>query len=244
MHWYRSNGEPCHYQENGKATTLRDARRENLKPSVTSVLSIVSNPGLTAYFINQHLEAAWETGKNHLVTNSERIEWCKEVRQRAGEHSKQARDKGTEIHHALDVSYSDSTEEVLGEVVKYVRAVEGAIEGVYGVLEWESEKTFATEQWGGSVDLSNPNIVVDYKFKSGGWELKKDGTPKKIWYDSHISQLAAYRFGLGYPDAKCANVFISPDAKVFIKEYTEEELRHGLEYFLACNQLWRLKNKL
>jgi len=173
-------------------------------------------------------------------------EWAKVVRKKAGEHSKQARDKGSAIHHQLEVYYSDSTEELDPTLGKYVSAVTAALEGVYGVSmgDVEAEKTFSTEQWGGAVDLSSPEYVMDFKFKSGGWENKKDGTPKKIWYDSHISQLAAYRFGLGYPDAKCANVFISPDAEVFIKEYTEEELRHGLEYFLACNQLWRLKNKL
>jgi hypothetical protein len=220
---------------------------------VTGLLDVASNPGLTQYFINQHLEAAYNNPPVDTFDKDDKpcvdisfVDWCKEVRQLAGEHSKEARDKGSDIHHALDLYYGDSTEDVPQPFMKYVNAVSTALEGVYGVSmgDVDSEETFATDQWGGAVDLSNPNLIVDYKFKSSGWELKKDGTPKKIWYDSHIAQLAAYRYGLGYFKATCANVFISPDAEVYIKEYTEEELKNGLYYFKACLQLWRLKNKI
>ena len=250
-HWYTKEGKPRHFQDNGKATTLRDARRENLVCSVTGILDVVSNPGLTTYFINQHLQAAYHNppeigldGIGNIVYDIDYIDWCKEVRQMAGEHSKQARDKGSAIHHALEVYYSESTEELDPNMGKYVNAVTSALEAVYGISmgDVESERTFATEQWGGAVDISSPEYVLDFKYKSSGWEKKKDGTPKKIWYDSHIAQLAAYRFGLEYPKATCANVFISPEAEVYIKEYTEEELKRGLKYFAACNSLWRLKN--
>ena len=245
-HFYTKSGQPCHYQPDGKDTTLRHARKQDLVPSVTGILDVVSNPGLTTYFINQHLEAAWLLGSRDIdQTELDNYEtYCKEVRQMAGEHSKQARDKGSAIHHQLEVYYSDSTEELDPTLGKYVSAVTDALKGVYGISmgDVESERTFATEQWGGAVDISSPEYVLDFKYKSSGWEKKKDGTPKKIWYDSHIAQLAAYRFGLEYPKATCANVFISPEAEVYIKEYTEEELKRGLKYFAACNSLWRLKN--
>jgi len=192
-HFYTKSGEPCHFQPDGKDTTLRHARKQDLVPSVTGILDVVSSPGLTQYFINQHLEAAYSQPNQVDGYETDYLTWCKEVRQSAGEHSKEARDKGNDIHHALDLYYGDSTEDVPVPLMKYVRAVEAALEGVYGVSmgDVDSEETFATDQWGGAVDLSNPNLIVDHKFKSSGWELKKDGTPKKIWYDSHIAQIAS-----------------------------------------------------
>ena len=96
MHWYAQDGSPAHFQKDGKATTLAHARKQDLVPSVTGILDIVASPGLTTYFINQHLEAAW-------VTNSAlgKSEWMAQAKLKAGEHSKQARDKGTDIHNAL-----------------------------------------------------------------------------------------------------------------------------------------------
>ena len=51
-HWYTQEGEPCYTQvtasgkNKGKDrnTTLRDARKQNLLPSVTTVQSIQSKP--------------------------------------------------------------------------------------------------------------------------------------------------------------------------------------------------------
>ena len=243
MHWYKEDGEPAHFQPNGSNTTLAHARKQSLRPSVTGILGVAANPGLTEYFIKQHLEAAFEDG---ALQSEDYTEWCKEIRQKAKEHSTQARDKGSAIHNALDDHYSGRFDEVDRDLAKYVIAVNHALKGVYGVSvgDADPEKSFSTIYYGGSVDLSNPKLIVDYKFKSSGWELKKDGTPKKIWYQENVAQLAAYRQGLGYKDAVVANVFISPEAEVYIKEWTEEEVEDGLEYFNACLKLWNCKNKL
>ena len=49
-HWYTQEGEPMYtiVGANGKErnTTLRDAKKDNLVPSVTTVLSLVAKPGL------------------------------------------------------------------------------------------------------------------------------------------------------------------------------------------------------
>ena len=241
-HWYTESGTPRHYQSDGKDTTLAHARKQALRPSVTGILGVAANPGLTEYFINQHLKSAWEND----ILYADYDVWCKEIRQKAKEHSTQARDKGSAIHNALDDHYSGRFDEVDRDLAKYVIAVNHALKGVYGVSvgDADPEKSFSTIYYGGSVDLSNPKLIVDYKFKSSGWELKKDGTPKKIWYQENVAQLAAYRQGLGYKDAVVANVFISPEAEVYIKEWTEEEVEDGLEYFNACLVLWNCKNKL
>jgi hypothetical protein len=57
--------------------------------------------------------------------------------------------------------------------------------------------------------------------------------------------LAAYRIGLGMPNARCANVFasVSHPGLVKVKEWSEEELRRGWAMFQALLNFWQLKNK-
>ena len=51
-HWYDAAGNPRY------DATLRTARKENLYPSVTSILSVVSKPGLDAWKMEQVALAA------------------------------------------------------------------------------------------------------------------------------------------------------------------------------------------
>ena len=57
-HWYKLDGTPCHQVPRAKgsglrATTLRDARKLQLFPSVTSILGIFSKPQLDKWKMQQ-----------------------------------------------------------------------------------------------------------------------------------------------------------------------------------------------
>ena len=235
-HWYNKDGKPCHFQEDGKDTTLRHARKQDLRPSVTEILNIMDKPGLTRYFINQHLEAAWD---NPLKTADQSYaEWCKEIRQMASQHGQEAAEHGTKVHDALERWLLGK--EIQDQYLNTVGAVYGALKGVYGevVDTLKPEVTFATETYGGSVDAVGEGLILDFKTKQK-WETKKDSTPKKMWYvESHAAQLAAYRHGLGV-EARCSNVFIGPEDEVFIHEWSEEDLERGLRIFTDCLSLWK-----
>ena len=60
-HWYTKKGESA-YQVQGKtglrATTLRDARKLDLVPSVTTILGVVAKPALTTWLQTQVLLSA------------------------------------------------------------------------------------------------------------------------------------------------------------------------------------------
>src|SRR5579872_2300957 len=60
-HWYTADGKPMHtiIGKNGKerATTLRDARKLNLFPSVTTILAVQDKPMLTQWLLNELLYA-------------------------------------------------------------------------------------------------------------------------------------------------------------------------------------------
>jgi hypothetical protein len=83
-------------------------------------------------------------------------------------------------------------------------------------------------------------IVIDIKTKEFTDPDKVDG------YDEHLMQLAAYRVGLGIPEARCANVFVSRNVPglVVVKEWEHDDLIRGWKMFMALLQYWQLKNKL
>ena len=246
-HAYSKDGKPRHYVDDGKGvtrdTTLRDMRKNDWLPSVTDILGVADKPGLNRYFQNQILEAGYYTdvpGRNY-------DEWCKEVRQKADEHSAKARDAGIAVHNSLERAFLGK--EVTDEHLEAVDAVSSALYEKYGELEKaKTEVTFAYNSegygYGGTIDLVLPDVIIDYKRKADGWEKKKNGDPKKIWYvESHAAQLAAYRAGTGMHDAKCANVFISPDNEVWIHEWSDEDLAQGLSIFMASLNLWKTLKK-
>jgi len=63
-------------------------------------------------------------------------------------------------------------------------------------------------------------------------------------YDEHLMQLAAYRVGLGMPNARCANLFVSRSVPglCVIREWTQAEIETGWKMFHALLTFWQLKN--
>jgi hypothetical protein len=115
-----------------------------------------------------------------------------------------------------------------------------AIESHYGARNWIAERAFAHEMgFGGKVDMHTDGIVIDIKTKDF------DDPAKVAGYDEHLMQLAAYRVGLGMPEARCANVFVSrtnADLAV-VKEWAEEDLARGWLMFTALLSFWQYKNQ-
>ena len=74
VHWYQHNGAPQYTVKakdgSDRPTTLRDARKLNLVPSVTTILKIAAKPGLEAWKLNQMLLAALTLPKGELFAGS------------------------------------------------------------------------------------------------------------------------------------------------------------------------------
>jgi hypothetical protein len=92
------------------------------------------------------------------------------------------------------------------------------------------------------VDLhttKDKGIVLDIKTKDF---FEKD---KVEAYDEHLMQLAAYRVGLGLPEAQCANVFVSRRVAGLTKmiEWTESDLQRGFRMFTNLLQFWQERNQ-
>jgi len=249
VHWYRAdNGAPQYTvlakDGSDRPTTLRDARKMDLVPSVTTVMKVAAKPGLDVWKNEQLLLAALTLPR--MPDESEKSFIARVVAD-SKETGKRAAEAGTRIHESIEKHYAG---------VKNIEHPEAALAFEKLVFEhfkthpfqkWETEVSFASELgYGGKVDLytrrdeSTPvGIVLDAKTKDFGPDDKVDA------YDENLMQLAAYRHGLDLPHARCANVFVSRTHKGLVKihEWSEDDLERGWGMFNALLAFWKLKNQ-
>jgi len=241
-HWYTKDGIPQYTVPSKKdglprATTLRDARTMDLVPSVTTILGCAAKPALIAWLQQQVLFAALTLPRRPDEPEKEYIE---RIISDSKEQGRSAADAGTAIHASIQGFYEDRP---TGKHQESVDACTKAITEHFGEAIWISERSFSHEfGFGGKCDLfcaGTINAVVDIK-------TKEFTDPKKVeGYDEHLMQLAAYRVGLGIPNARCANVFVSRNVPnlVVVKEWSEDDLIRGWKMFLSLLEFWQLKNQ-
>ena len=236
-HWYTRDGVPAYTvaSKDGKErpTTLRDARKLDLVPSVTTILNVAAKPGLIAWMQRQVLMAALTLPR--MENESEEV-FLERIIHDSKEQGKKAADAGTDIHAQIQNHYEKESPSVTDTVM----AVDVLLYRTFGDIKWICEKSFSHELgFGGKVDMSSHDVVVDIKTKD--FDDPSSVSP----YDEHLMQLAAYRVGLGIPEAKCANVFVSRTVPglVTIHEWTESDLKRGWEMFYSLLNFWQAKNQ-
>lgn len=237
-HWYSRDGAPTYtvLGNNGKErpTTLRDARKLNLVPSVTTILNVAAKPALTQWMQRQVLMAALTLPK---IADETEDQYIDRIISDSKEQGRAAADDGTKIHESIQSFYEGKSYIQAHE--PHVESCRAALKEKFGHREWTCEMPFAHELgFGGKVDMHCEDIIVDIKTK----EFGPDDDVKP--YDDHLMQLAAYSVGLGKPDARCANVFVSRShpGTVVIHEWSAEDLKRGWAMFVALLEFWQLKN--
>jgi hypothetical protein len=247
VHWYRQDGGPQYTVKakdgSDRPTTLRDARKLNLVPSVTTVLKIAAKPGLEAWKQEQMLLAALTLPRHDGETEKDLIA---RIVADSKETARRAADRGTRVHESIE-SWYDGVRPVEHDDI--AKAFEESVFNhfkTHPFQPWKTETAFASELgYGGKVDLWCPadesaptGIVLDAKTK------EFDDGDAVAAYDEHLLQLAAYRHGLGVPHARCANVFASVSKPGLIKiiEWSEEDLQRGWKMFNHLLGYWKLKN--
>ena len=238
-HYYDAKtGEPRYTitGKNGKLrnTTLRDARTLGLVPSVTTITKILDKPGLKPYFRKQMFDSCLTTPRPVGMSDENFYDECCKW---ANEHASLAAEKGTAVHGAIERHAQGKTVEP--EYFAHVNAVEIALEKVGIALSYgQSERSFAhPDGFGGKLDWSNETTVIDFKTKG---EIKDE---KKLVWDEHYMQLAAYAYGLSIVAPRCLNVFVGvTDCKIVVIEHDAADIARGLRMFKLCLFLWQEKN--
>jgi hypothetical protein len=236
-HWYDKDGNPCYtvIAKNGepRPTTLRDAKKSGLVPSVTTIIKLLANPGIDYYKQEQTILACLTLPKHSEESDDDYIS---RIIVDSKSHAKNAADDGTKIHTSIESFYLKQSY----EHEETVLAADKALTEHFGKQVWVPEKTFARDGFAGKTDLSASGIIVDTKTK------EMDVGDKPAIYDAYPMQLAAYRAGLGMPDARGANLFVSRNKPgvVVVKEYTSEELDRGWKMFQLLKELFYVKTGL
>jgi hypothetical protein len=203
-HWYAKDGTPMYTiigaNGNERNTTLRDAKKLGLVPSVTEILKVAAKPGLERWKQKQILMAALTLPK---IEGESLDDFAERVETDSQEQASKARDKGVQIHSSIESGFEK------GEGDAYYLAAKSWLDKEFGNLSWASEKSFASSMgYGGKCDLHNkePKIVVDFKSK----DFSDDSDVDSFVYDEHGMQLSAYAHGFGLYGAIRCNLFIRP----------------------------------
>ena len=247
-HWYAQDGSPAYTQPNAskpgesRPTTIRDAKKLDLVPSVTGIINMAAKPALERWKLQQLMMSALTLPAvdGESVSDYEARLW-----EDSNAQAKEARDKGTEIHGYIESFFVDGSH----ADNPYVDAVSQAICFEFGPQEWLPEKSFARLGFGGKVDLHSKNVVIDYKTKDftekDMFRWKKDGSkgsPVSFTYIENKMQLSAYRKGLNLPDAIIANVYIARELQEDGTALVKVEIHTGDNWpeFECLLKYWKL----
>lgn len=242
QHWYTKAGLPQYTvtakNGNQRNTTLADARKLDLVPSVTTIMNCAAKPSLEAWKLNQMMLACMTLPRSEDEPEEAFIQ---RVVKDSKEHAKMAAERGTAVHTALESWYEGV---MLADQAEYQLGVAEAIKEHFGEPEWSVEKSFANRLgFGGKIDLHSldgEGIVIDFK-------TKEFTDPDQVTgFEENVMQLAAYRMGIHMPNARCANVFVSVTRPGLVKivEWQPNEIERGWAMFDALRQYWYAKSGL
>lgn len=242
-HFYHQDGRPCYevVGTNGlkRPATLRDARKLNLVPGVSSILAMEAKPNLVNWQIEQALMSALTLPRLASETDDEFIV---RAREDSKEQARKAAARGTAIHAAIQGSFEGKP--TAAEDLPYVAGVHAWIEQRYGLHGWLAEQSFASPLgYGGKGDLVHHGIpcVADIKCKDFG----EDKQGKDLAWPEHAMQLAAYRAGFNHPRADCLNIFVSTriPGLIRVREWDEEEIIENFNAFYHLFHVWMIRKK-
>lgn len=234
-HWYTKDGKPCHriVGKNGieRDTTLRDARKLNLSPSVSEIISVAAAPGLENWKKEQ-LKLALMTLP---MLPDERLEdFVERAEADAKKQVETARDEGIRIHGLLEDFYRTGALPIGDRDRTIVTCTVAAIREHCGDRDWTAEHTFCSPLgYGGTIDIFCDEWLLDFKTKD-----VPDISVVKGW-PNQAMQLAAYKHGIDMPNLKMLNVFVNTQVPGEVKIYEHEDGRF-FPMFLSLLEYWQL----
>jgi hypothetical protein len=244
-HWYSLDGKPCHTvptKDGGdkRNTTLRDARKLNLLPSVTNIIGILDKPQLTKWKMREVAKAAIAIPGPQGEEPVERF--ADRAIEAAMSQVSDAADLGTKIHDAIENLMRGSAEQPSEEMRPYVKPVLDWMRQV-GVKVTHSEIVLvnAVHGFAGRVDAlftwgdgMGKMGILDFKTKK-----TKEGEKVEA-YDEHVLQLAAYaatHYGATHlQHVVAANLFISSTepGRLEVVKHDKAKLVAAYEAFSRC----------
>ena len=240
-HWYTREGVPAYTMQKKdggeRSTTLRDARKHHLLPSVTTIFNIMAKPQLERWKINKAVDAALSTKRDE---DEPEDRYRERIVLRSRDEVSAAADLGTKIHDAIEAAFngvqpSDELQPYVDPTMSYLRTLN------LSNIKLEDTVVDCSTGFAGRVDLlakfGNKNIIIDFK-------TRKTREGEKITpYEFQPMQIAAYgkaAFG-SLENVWGANVYISTTeiGRVETVSYKPENLSTEFSAFEHMCALWR-----
>ena len=239
-HWYavtEQGVQPCYETAKVKGgmrpTTLADAKKRNLLPSVTSILSTIAKPELVNWIVQQNILAALTLPQ---LEGEPLDAFAKRVVEDADVQRNKAAEFGVRIHDAIE-SWLQRGEYPAADLELFVLPT----------LEWLDSHLFkmiSCEQVLGCPKLGIAGRLDLHAVLKGIGPSVCDFKSQRVrekpaFYFEFGPQIAAYRKLIGDPDAALVSVVIDSGkpAAPHVKVYDDAE-RHW-SIFEAAFTLWR-----
>jgi hypothetical protein len=171
LHWYDREGRPAYTVKakdgSDRPTTLRDARKMNLVPSVTAIIRCAAAPGLEIWKQQQVLLAALTLPKKDGEAEKAYLD---RILEDSKEQARKASKRGTEIHAAIQGFFQ--SEHIDSSYMPHVKAACQELSDWCGEGYDECctvEKSFSHSLgFGGKVDIcaTSPMFVADFKTRN------------------------------------------------------------------------------
>jgi len=217
---------------------IRHARKLGLYPGVTTIIRQAAAPQLEKWKRDQVMLAALTLPRVEGESNEQ---LCARILQDSEEQARQARDKGTQIHAAIQGHYEGKAPDE--EMWPYVQGIVECIRQNCGERKWITERPCVHPLgYGTKSDLHafGGDRFIDFK---GSDFTKAEAGKLKTW-DEHAMQLAATRAALGYENGDCAIVYVSRKEPGLCRLIwiDEADLERGWEMFQGLHSYWCAKN--
>jgi len=244
QHWYDRDGKAVFEVPKAKgggmrATTIADARKLGLYPSVTTVLSVLAKPQLVDWQLGQ---VAGKAYSNPPQDGESQEDYARRIISASQEQVGEAADLGTQIHAALEAHFKG--EPVADGYQQFVAPV-AALATKEGITfrEHELRLVNTNDGYAGTTDAVFTdsigfNGILDFKSRK-----TKPGQPCTPW-ETEPMQIAAYcvaKFGSIKYNTTGANVYISTTepGRVEIVTYSATQLEESWSAFQAALKLWQ-----
>ena len=239
-HWYSTSGLPTHSQSDGKNTTLAHARKQNLLPSVTTIIGQLEKPQLTKWKADRCIAQSFD---NPPREGEDVRSYKGRIIQSLKDEQTEVRDFGTKIHKALEDVNSGTFDSLKDpDLFPFIEPfIRWQMKRVKSVKAAEQVVVNVKHGYGGTLDLhcvlfreDRPVTIVDYKTQN----IKE----KVRFYPEYGYQLAAYRKCF-QPIPQCMSLVINSNepAEPIEKIWTAKEMQASWRIFKRLCKIWQDK---
>lgn len=231
-HWYAGDGTPRH------EATLRHARKEKLYPSVTTVLTAKSAPGLEAWKRNELLIASLNLPEEIRAAKDPSIA-ARYIIDQSGKKVEIAMKRGTFVHDSIEKMFAG---EEWDQDDPQLQAAKAWIDASCIDHKW-SEEVLINKQVGfaGRADClidhqAKGLTLVDFKTQDVKKNAKDKWVPK--FHDKFVFQLAAYGACLDERPNLLSLVINVNEPEVYERFWTDEETEQAWVAFQHIHAIW------